>query len=142
DGGLVGEHAAHVGRRDVALDDIAADLGGVAGAERLRYAGLALDLPHLGGGDFPDLEAVLAHVLGPFAATAAVGILVHDDLVFGGHGGGDATKGGQAEQRAGDQRAQGLALRLGGDVHGADSGADLHDRNCALPCRAWPKLTG
>ena len=124
----------------MAFDDVAADLRRVAGTERLRHARLALDHIHLRGGDFLDLETVLAHVLGPLAAAAAVGVLVHDDLFARGVGGGEA---GQAEQCGGEQGAQGAALRLRGDVHDAVT----PERNfmpgiVPLPQGAWAKLTG
>ena len=59
----------------MAFDDIAADLGGMAGGERIRHAEPRLDRLHVGGLNNGRGEAITVQVLDPAGAATAVGIM-------------------------------------------------------------------
>ncbi|MPN65075.1 hypothetical protein SDC9_212854 [bioreactor metagenome] len=75
------------------LHHITAHLRGMAGTQRLRHTGIALDLTHLRGRDLLHGEAVGTHVFRPLATAAAVRVLVHDDFFPTGPGGQCGNRG-------------------------------------------------
>ena len=75
--GFLLQQAPHVFRRHMALDGVAVDKGGVAGAQtraQLRFFLDRLQVLHLVG---DHLEAAVAHIIRPFFTAAAGRRLIH-----------------------------------------------------------------
>lgn len=70
--GLLDQNTFDIGGRDMALDPIAVDQGGVARAQRGRHAKPDLDPLHIIDGMDSDLESVGFQVLGPAQTTSPV----------------------------------------------------------------------
>lgn len=67
-------------RRDVTFDDIATDLGRVAGGEISWNPKPDLDSGKVVRIDHLDLKTTFSHMRDPFAATTAIGIVIHSHV--------------------------------------------------------------